>query len=168
MPLPRKNKIQLIFPLNRPWFDRACACRSHAGSTPDPIEETSLVPGEPNQSRGGKLMKTIAFINQKGGAGKSTCVLNLGGALAKMGYRTLIVDCDQQASITCGLLSCDVAHKTNSRDTVAGLYELDGSTNFRDIIQYVGRDNLALAPGSLRMQHFNVPDPWDTGPTSSS
>jgi chromosome partitioning protein len=48
-------------------------------------------------------MRTIAVANQKGGVGKTTTTLNLGAALADMGRRVLIVDCDPQANATSGL-----------------------------------------------------------------
>ncbi len=47
--------------------------------------------------------RTIAVANQKGGVGKTTTTLNLGAALADMGRRVLVVDCDPQANATSGL-----------------------------------------------------------------
>lgn len=43
-------------------------------------------------------MRTFAFVNQKGGVGKTTVCLHVGAALAKLGERVLIVDLDPQAT----------------------------------------------------------------------
>jgi chromosome partitioning protein len=44
--------------------------------------------------------KTISVINNKGGTGKTTTVLNLGAALKKMGHKVLLIDLDSQANLT--------------------------------------------------------------------
>lgn len=50
-------------------------------------------------------MPIIALANQKGGCGKTTTTRNLGKALHEKGYRVLLIDLDQQGSLTayCGL-----------------------------------------------------------------
>ena len=47
--------------------------------------------------------RIIAISNQKGGVGKTTTTVNLGGALARMGYQVLVVDMDPQSHLTTSL-----------------------------------------------------------------
>ncbi|MEM8714032.1 MAG: ParA family protein, partial [Planctomycetota bacterium] len=44
-----------------------------------------------------------AFVNQKGGCGKTTTAVNLAGALSVRGDRVLLIDLDPQAHATLGL-----------------------------------------------------------------
>ena len=43
-------------------------------------------------------MTVLAFLNQKGGTGKTTLSLNVAYGLAQAGDRVLLIDADQQAS----------------------------------------------------------------------
>lgn len=48
------------------------------------------------------MAKTIAFVNQKGGVGKTTSCVNLGSCLQAAGARVLVCDFDPQGNATSG------------------------------------------------------------------
>ena len=65
--------------------------------------------------------KIYALVNQKGGVGKTTSVINLGANLANLGQKVLIVDLDPQANAT----SClGVDKKTVSKGTYESILGL--------------------------------------------
>ena len=48
------------------------------------------------------MAKTIAFVNQKGGVGKTTSCVSLGSCLQAAGARVLVCDFDPQGNATSG------------------------------------------------------------------
>ena len=46
----------------------------------------------------------ISVVNHKGGVLKTTTTTNLGAALARIGYKVLLVDLDAQQNLTAGLI----------------------------------------------------------------
>lgn len=64
-------------------------------------------------------MRLIAIANHKGGVGKTTTVINVGAALARLGHKVLVVDTDPQGHTTIGLNI-----QTQDRQTSAELFAL--------------------------------------------
>lgn len=56
----------------------------------------------PTMGLEGPTMETIAVVNQKGGAAKTTTAANLAATLGRSGKRVLVIDLDPQASLTSG------------------------------------------------------------------
>lgn len=99
-------------------------------------------------------MRTIAIINQKGGCGKTTTAINLGGILAASGYRTLLVDMDPQAHCAAGLA---VPEDRVDLDVVDLLLadparEIDAAR----LVWHISR-NLDLIPSRMRLAGLEAP-----------
>jgi len=94
------------------------------------------------------MSRTIVFVNQKGGVGKTTTVINLGAYLARAGKRVLLVDFDPQANLTSGVGGAKKAK---------GAYEvISGQTTMRDIIKSTKVEGLYLAPSSIDLSGATV------------
>lgn len=88
------------------------------------------------------MAKIIALVNQKGGVGKTTTVLNLGAYLAELGKYVLVIDSDPQGNATSGLGV--IPAQLNS-----GLYEvLSGRANSAEVIQDTPIQNLRVFPST--------------------
>jgi chromosome partitioning protein len=82
-------------------------------------------------------MRTIAVLNQKGGVGKTTTVVNVAAALADQRFRVLAIDLDPQAHLTVHL-GIDAEQKD------CGIYKvLTGSAGLEEALVQV-RPNLWL------------------------
>jgi chromosome partitioning protein len=88
-------------------------------------------------------LRTIAFMNQKGGVGKTTCAVNLGAALARKGRKVLLVDMDAQANLSLHL-NVDVHRIERSTYTL-----LTGRSTARETMVPEVRERLAVLPANI-------------------
>ena len=87
-------------------------------------------------------MRTIAVLNQKGGVGKTTTVVNTAAALANMGHRTLVIDLDPQAHLTTHL-------GVNPDEIQTGSYRVLTQSADIEAEMMLVRPNLWLLPANI-------------------
>jgi chromosome partitioning protein len=89
------------------------------------------------------LPRIMAIANQKGGVGKTTTAVNLGAALAELGYRVLVVDLDPQGNATTGL-------GINPRTLESSIYDvIMHDTPLEDCIEPTSLRNLFVVPATI-------------------
>src|SRR5438067_7592956 len=87
-------------------------------------------------------MRIIALMNQKGGVGKTTTTVNLGAALAELGFTVCLIDLDPQAHLT-------INYGVEPKPDVASLYNvLVEERSFLEAIHRVD-DRIALVPSTI-------------------
>ena len=81
------------------------------------------------------MARRIAFINYKGGVGKTSLIVNTAACLAKLGHRVLLCDFDTQSNASIWLLKLDRWNKINAGGEGA-LYSIfdPGLAMLRDIV----------------------------------
>ena len=96
------------------------------------------------------MAETIAVMNQKGGCGKTTTVVNLATALALMGKAVLVVDMDPQANTTTSF----GINKTEIKNTVYSALVKDCSVQKATIQTKV--ENLFILPSNIDLSGIEV------------
>lgn len=85
--------------------------------------------------------RIIAFANQKGGVGKTTCAVNTAAAVGQCGKKVLLVDFDPQGNASSGV-GIDKEPEKSTHDIMMGMnpYEAITKTQF---------ENLDVIPASM-------------------
>src|ERR687885_537354 len=89
-------------------------------------------------------MYKLVLANNKGGVAKTTTTVNLGYALARNGYKVLVVDVDAQSNTTYTLLGRLVEDNTLFDVLIEG-------KELNDVILHTKEPHLDLAPSSINL-----------------
>ena len=96
-------------------------------------------------------MQIISIINQKGGVGKTTTVINLAAGLSKLNKKILVIDLDPQGNATTGL---GLSNVDDSGDTIYSV--LNGSKEISDVIKKTQFSNLNIITSNVDLSGLEV------------
>ena len=93
----------------------------------------------------------ISVINQKGGVGKTTTVINLAAGLAFQNKKILVIDLDPQGNATTGL---GLSNSENSDETIYGV--LNGRKKISEVLKKTQFQNMELISSNVDLSGLEV------------
>lgn len=100
--------------------------------------------------KGNEKMKILSFVNQKGGVGKTTSVINVGAGLALSGKRILLIDMDPSGNLTKG-----TGIRLQEDDPT--IYEvLKGKADINDVIRKASSGSYDVVPADSLLSGANI------------
>ena len=101
--------------------------------------------------------KIISVINQKGGVGKTTTIINLAAGLSVKGKKILVIDLDPQGNATTGL---GLSNTSSQENTIYNV--LNGNKKIYDVVQKTSFENLDLVISNVDLSGLEVETAGDT------
>jgi chromosome partitioning protein len=107
--------------------------------------------------------RTICLINQKGGCGKSSTCFHLGGSLAKLGYRVLLVDADPQGSLSQAFFGSAAIEELATAETLAAIFDEETLVESQGLVVSTPIENISIVRANQSLARFNQPQPEKVG-----
>ena len=101
--------------------------------------------------------KIISVINQKGGVGKTTTVINLAAGLSMKGKKILVIDLDPQGNATTGL---GLSNTASSENTIYSV--LNGNKKISEVIQQTNFPDLNLITSNVDLSGLEIETAGDS------
>ena len=101
--------------------------------------------------------KIISVINQKGGVGKTTTVINLAAGLSMKGKKILVIDLDPQGNATTGL---GMSITESSEQTIYSV--LNGNKKISEVVKKTKFENLDLITSNVDLSGLEVETAGDS------
>jgi chromosome partitioning protein len=102
-------------------------------------------------------MQIISVINQKGGVGKTTTVINLAAGLVQQEKKVLVIDLDPQGNATTGL---GLSNLENSSETIYGV--LNGTKNISAVIKKTDFADLDIVSSNVDLSGLEAETAGDS------